>query len=161
MGSSRDFDDFYAARSSMLVRNIYLSTGDLTRAQDCVQEAFIRAWARWDRLDSDDPVAWVTTVAWRLAIKDWRRVTRELKAFVRIGEAADVEPPTTDVLSMRQALAGLPQNQRTVLVLFYFEDLSIQAIAEVLSIPQGTVKSHLSRGRDTLRSLFAADTEVS
>ncbi|WP_216658507.1 sigma factor [Nocardioides sp. zg-1230] len=63
MSNSGSFDAFYAARAPRLVRNIYLRTGDATRAEDCVQEAFVRAWRRWDRLENDDPVGWVTTVA--------------------------------------------------------------------------------------------------
>lgn len=158
MGDAKGFDEFYAARASQLVRNIYLSTGDLTRAQDCVQEAFVRAWLRWDSLHSSDPVGWVTTVAWRLAIKDWRRLTRELASYIRSGAPAEVGPPSADVVATQQALAVLPVKQRTALVLFYFEDLPISTIATVLDLPEGTVKSQLARGRDALKELISPGT---
>jgi DNA-directed RNA polymerase specialized sigma24 family protein len=45
------FDAFYAASAPRLVRQLHAMTGDLTEAQDCVQEAFARAWQRWPRLE--------------------------------------------------------------------------------------------------------------
>ena len=156
MSNSDSFDAFYAARAPRLVRNIYLRTGDVTRAEDCVQEAFVRAWRKWQHLEDDDPVGWVTTVAWRLAIRDWRRALRETKA--RLGLTPDPldTHPSDDLLHLHQALSKLPPAQRDVLVLHYLEDLSVRDVSELLSMPEGTVKSHLSRGRDALRGVLAA-----
>lgn len=156
MSNSESFDAFYAARAPRLVRNIYLRTGDATRAEDSVQEAFVRAWRRWDRLENDDPVGWVTTVAWRLAIRDWRRTLRE--AAARLGLEArsreHIRPPD-ELLHLHQALAKLTPAQRDVLVLHYFEDMPVWDVSALLGMPEGTVKSHLSRGRDALREALA------
>lgn len=149
MRDGEDFDAFYAAWGPRLTRSIYLSTGDLTRAQDAVQEAFIRAWQRWPMLGAgkDEPTAWVRTVAWRLASNDWRRVVRQAKAVARISPTQEPATPSEDVMAVRDALARLPEPQRMVLVLYYYEDLSVQRISEVLRVPQGTVKARLSRAR--------------
>ena len=57
--------------------------GDLAEAQDCVQEAFARAWLRWDSLTDGrgDPVGWVKTTAYRLAISHWRHWKAGVKAL--------------------------------------------------------------------------------
>jgi RNA polymerase sigma-70 factor, ECF subfamily len=156
MGNSGSFDAFYAARAPKLVRNIYLRTGDATRAEDCVQEAFVRAWRRWDRLESDDPVGWVTAVAWRLAIRDWRRTLRE--AAARVG--LDARPrehirPPDELIHLHHALGKLTPAQRDVLVLHYLDDMPVRDVSMLLRMPEGTVKSHLSRGRVALREALA------
>ena len=63
------FDEFYHLNVRKVVHLVYASTGDLTLAQDCTQEAFSRAWQQWSKVSRcDDPLAWVRTVARRLAI---------------------------------------------------------------------------------------------
>lgn len=154
MGNSDSFDAFYAARAPRLVRTIYLRTGDVTRAEDCVQEAFVRAWRKWDHLEQADPIGWVTTVAWRLAIREWRRTTRAAPTWVG-SEPRTVEHPPEEVIALHQVLNALPTGQRDVLVLHYLEDLPVRDVAALLGMPEGTVKSHLSRGRDALRGSLA------
>jgi RNA polymerase sigma-70 factor, ECF subfamily len=72
--AATDFDAIYAATAPRLVGQLYLLIGDLSEAQDCVQEAFARAWLRWDSLTDGrgDPVGWVKTTAYRLAVSHWR-----------------------------------------------------------------------------------------
>lgn len=159
MSRSEDFDAFYAARESSLVRSLYLRTGDLTRAQECVQEAFIRAWLKWDSIVGSDPVAWVTTTAWRLAIRDWRRRRIELRAFAFAREPDPAGPPPDEAIALHALLASLPEHERDVIVLHYFADLPIAEISRLLGMPEGTVKSHLSRGRGSLRSLLQEGIE--
>lgn len=163
MSNESDFDGFFAATAPRLVRHIYLNTGDLARAQECVQEAYLRAWRHWASVGNGDrdPVAWVRSVAWRLAINDWRRARRVANALVRRGAEQDQPPPSTDVVAVRQALRCLPKDQRTAIVLYYFEDLSVREAADLLQIPEGTVKARLSRGRTALgRHFEESDKEV-
>lgn len=157
MGDASSFDAFYAATASGLTRQLFLATGDLTRAEDCVQEAFMRAWRRWDSLDSQgNPTGWVRTVAFRLAINDWRRLLAQARALVRHGPPRDVPPPSPDLIVVRDELARLPQAQRVVLVLHYFADLPVAEIATLLEVADGTVKARLSRGRQALAARLAA-----
>ena len=153
------FDEFYLASARRLTRHIYLATGDLSRAEECTQEAYLRAWQRWGRLSGtdQDPVAWVRTVAWRLAINDWRRFTRSLRALVRTGPQPVMPPPSADVIAVRDALRRLPAVQRAALVLHYYEDLPVREIAVVLNVPEGTIKARLARGRGALAGLLRDD----
>lgn len=134
------------------MRAIYLSTGDLDRAEECVQEAMVRAWQRWNRFHSDDPVRWVQQVAWRLAVSDWRGRKRLAKALVRHGATTRLEtpPPDAAILEVEGMLQALPKDQRTVVVLHYLEDVPVAEVAEILGVPEGTVKSRLSRARTKL-----------
>jgi RNA polymerase sigma-70 factor (ECF subfamily) len=150
-----DFDAFYAARGPGLVRSLYARTGNMDRAAECTQEAFIRAWMRWPSLHHENPVAWVRAVAWNLAISDWRAKSREHARLMGADarEAVRAEP-VAEMVAVRKAVATLPTAQQSVIVLHYFEDLSIASIAELESLPENTVKSHLRRGRVALRALL-------
>src|SRR5262245_2569754 len=69
------FDAFYAAQFRRVSAQIHAYLGDLAEAQDVVQEAFTRAWPRWERIRRyEDPAAWVRRVAWNLATSRWRRL---------------------------------------------------------------------------------------
>ena len=162
MPDDEDFDAFYAAWGPRLVRNIYLGTGDYGRARDCVQEAFVRAWLRWGQLGgSADPVAWVRTVAWRLACNDWRRVVRQAAALLRRGADSDVVPPSDEAIAVRDVLNRLPPHQGLVIALYYFEDLSIKQVAHLLGVPEGTVKTRLARGRASMKTALTMEEEAS
>src|SRR5680860_1037261 len=84
MGDTSGFDSLYAASVSRLTGQLYLLTGDREEARDCVQEAFERAWLRWTRISTtEDPEAWVRTVARRLAVSRWRKVRNAGTAWLR------------------------------------------------------------------------------
>ncbi|MEV7196797.1 SigE family RNA polymerase sigma factor [Streptomyces sp. NPDC093510] len=151
--TDEEFEAFYAHSVRPLVGQVYLMTGDLHEAQDVVQEAFVRAWARRTRLERDaGPEAWVRTVAWRLAVSRWRRHGRAADAWRRHhGERADTAPePEPDTVALVAALRRLSERQRRVAVLHYVCDLSVQQVAAETGIAAGTVKSHLSRARAAL-----------
>jgi predicted RNA polymerase sigma factor len=74
-----DFDELYRTSRDRLVVQIAALTGDPTEARDFVQEAFVRAWIKWDRISAyEDPEGWVRRVAYRLAVGRWRRSRRLL-----------------------------------------------------------------------------------
>ncbi|MEU1179910.1 SigE family RNA polymerase sigma factor [Streptomyces sp. NPDC005820] len=148
-----EFEEFYARSRQSLVGQLYLMTGDLHEAQDVVQEAFVRAWARRARLHRDaGPEAWIRTVAWRLAVSRWRRRGRSLEAWRRhAGGRADSGPaPEPDTVALVTALRRLSERQRRIAVLFYVCDLTVDQVAAETGISAGTVKTHLSRARTQL-----------
>jgi len=148
--SRQDFDEFYSSSAARLVRHGYALTGDLAEAQDIAQEAFARAWQRWSMVrDCDSPEAWVRRVATNLAASRWRRIR---VARAAAGHAAEQYAPevSTDTVALVSGLRTLPERQRTVLVLHYMCDLTVDQIAAELSCPPGSVKSWLSRGRTAL-----------
>ncbi len=157
-----DFADFYAAHYADLTVQLHAYLGDLQEAQDVVQEAFCRAFARWQKVSGyDDPTAWVRRVAWNLATSRWRRI-RAMRAFnSRQGSEPVDEGPGPDRVALVEALALLPAAQRRAMVLRYLADLPVAEIADRVGVPEGTVKSWLHRGRVTLAArLRPAQTEV-
>jgi RNA polymerase sigma-70 factor (ECF subfamily) len=74
LGAEDDFDELYRACRDRLVVQITAISGDASEAKDFVQEAFIRAWNRWDTVAGyDDPEGWIRRVAYHLAVGRWRR----------------------------------------------------------------------------------------
>jgi len=146
---SESFDEFYAAHFGTLVAQLRAGTGDLAEAQDVVQEAFCRAWTRWDRMSGyDDPVAWVRRVAWNLAVSRWRRARTALSFLHRQRPDEPVaNGPGPELVALVEALRTLPAAHRKAMVLRYLGDLSVAEIADREGVPEGTVKSWLHRGR--------------
>jgi len=154
-----EFDDFYRGSRDRLLGLVYLLTGDLLEAQDAVQEAFIRAWQRWETLSRyDQPEAWVRMVACRIATSRWRSMRRGLRAHHRAAEPArDAAPPGVDMLDVVAAMRRLPEEQRVAIALHYLVGLPIAEVARETSAPEGTVKARLARGRRALAPLLRDD----
>ncbi|USQ74999.1 SigE family RNA polymerase sigma factor [Ornithinimicrobium cryptoxanthini] len=149
--AEHDFEEFYAAAAPRVVHLVYATTGDMTIAQDSTQEAFARAWQRWTTIrEYDEPLAWVRTVARRLAISTWRKQGAQDRAYVRHGATATSEGPGVDRVAVRAALQTLSDPIRESVTLHYIADLSIEQIARETGAAVGTVKSHLHRGRRQL-----------
>ncbi|MBG6100783.1 SigE family RNA polymerase sigma factor [Micromonospora vinacea] len=157
---SVDFDQLYHAHFRSLTIQLAAYCGDLNQAQDLVQEAFCRAFARWAKVSRyDDPVAWVRRVAWNLATSRWRRL-RTAQAYLRRQREEHVPGPGPDRVVLARALAALPPNHRRVVVLHHLADLSVTEIAQQEDVPEGTVKSWLHRGRAALAAQLAPRNEV-
>jgi RNA polymerase sigma-70 factor (ECF subfamily) len=145
-----DFDDFYAANFRSVAVQLYAYFGDMGDAHDVTQEAFCRAWQRWSTVRGyGNPVAWVRTVAWRLAISRWRRVKTAMRhlASQREEHEAAVDGLRVDLV---RALRTLPDNQRRAVVQHYLGGMSVAEIAADSGAAEGTVKSWLSRARTAL-----------
>lgn len=153
------FDAFYAAHVRRLVGQLYAMTGDLAEAQDCVQDAFVKAWLQRRRLEAGgNPAAWVRTTAWRIAVSRWRRGTAMLRAHRRHGPPPDVAEPAPVDTALADALRALVPEQRRAIVLHYLCDLPVADIAVETGARPGTVRVRLSRGRAALaRQLGAGD----
>ncbi|MEV7328156.1 SigE family RNA polymerase sigma factor [Micromonospora sp. NPDC093244] len=146
-----EFDEFYTSTYRRLVGQLYAMLGDLSEAEDAVQEAYCRAWQRRSKLNEyDNPEAWVRTVAYRIAVSSWRRTRNRLAAHRRHGPHQPVESVDTGDLDLVGALAGLPYEQRRVLVLHHLVGLPLADICRETGSPLGTVKSRLARGRQAL-----------
>lgn len=156
----REFDELYDAAFRRLVAQVYALTGDVHEAQDCVQEAFVRAWSHRRSLDrSTHPEAWVRTTAHRLAVSRWRRTVRGRRDPDRALAAPTSSPPPTETyVAVVRALQELPADQRRALVLHHIADLSVADIARETGAPEGTVKARLSRGRAALAALLEEGT---
>lgn len=154
-----DFDAFYQAHFRAMAAQLCAYTGDLGHAQDLVQEAFCRAFARWQKIVRyEDPVAWVRKVAWNLATSRWRRL-RTAQLFLRKQRQEYVPGPSPDRVALETALALLPANQRRAVVLYHLADMPISEIARQEGVAEGTVKSWLHRGRTALANHLTERTE--
>jgi RNA polymerase sigma-70 factor, ECF subfamily len=103
------FDDFYCATASRVVRHVYALTGNIADAQDIAQEAFARAWQRWDTVRAcDAPEAWVRRVATNLATSRFRR-DRTARAVAHQLIARDVPEISPDTVALVAGLRTLPE----------------------------------------------------
>jgi RNA polymerase sigma-70 factor (sigma-E family) len=150
----REFGEYVDARALVMRRTAYLLCGDWHRAEDIVQIALTKLYLVWPRVRRGDTVdAYARKVLVRCAIDEGRR------GFFR-REKAVADVPDTSVssaapdLDVRRALAVLPQGQRTVVVLRYWEDLSVTEVAYLLGRTEGTVKSQAAKGLAALRDLL-------
>jgi RNA polymerase sigma-70 factor (sigma-E family) len=157
--SDRDkaFAEYFAARSGAMRGTAFLLCGDWHRAEDLVQTAFTKLYTHWHRVarhESLDP--YVRQVLIRTFIDDGRRGwwRRERPQETPIEQAA-TPASADDRLVLLRALAGVPARQRAVLVLRYWEDMSVEETAVALGCSAGTVKSQAARGLDTLRTLMS------
>lgn len=148
---SVDFDDFVAARSTALLRTAYLLTRDHALAEDLLQTSLTKAWFSWKKIDGHHE-AYVRRILATTYASWWRR---KWNGEHPTGEMPEPEPhrdgdsdATHDVWI---ALGRLPRKQRAVVVLRFFEDLSVQETADALHVTPGTVKSQLSKALAHLR----------
>ena len=154
--NAEEFDDFYAASYRRLVGQVHAMIGDRDEAQECVQEAFVRAWSHRKQLDkARAPEAWVRTTAYRLAVSRWRRTVRSRRDPDRaLHHHGPSSGPTEDRVALIEALRQLPEAQRRALVLHHVCDLPVAAVAAEVGVPEGTIKARLSRGRTALLAIL-------
>jgi RNA polymerase sigma-70 factor (ECF subfamily) len=153
---SSDFDAFYHATSRRLLHQMYAMTGNAADAQDCVQEAYARAWQRWSSVRrADNPEAWIRTVAWRIAASRWRRTRTGIAAYLRHGPVEPTPEPSPDNVALVSALRLIAEEQRRAIVLFHLVGMTIEEVARETGAPTGTVKARLARGRAALGRLLS------
>ncbi|GAA2337070.1 hypothetical protein GCM10010403_31640 [Glycomyces rutgersensis] len=150
-----EFTDLYEKHFSELAAQVCAYLGDATEAQDLVQEAFLRAWQRWDKVGGyEEPVAWVRRVAWNLATSRHRR-NQVARKFLQKSSAPELAPAASpDHVALVAALKLVPAKRRQALVMHYMADMTVAAIAEATGAKEGTVKSWLHRGRKELAALL-------
>ena len=147
------FERFVARRGRDLWRAAWLLTNDSQHAEDLVQTALAKTWGRYEAIGNDAQFeAYVRTTIYRTFVSWWRKLSwRNEKPSETLTDRASSESSPNLRVDLMRALDELPRMQRAVLVLQYFEDLSVEEIARQLGISTGTVKTHSSRGRAALR----------
>jgi len=153
-----DFAAFADATGPSLRRTAYLMCGDWERAADITQETLVRVYMAWTRLDPDHGVhAYARRVAVRVAIDQGRKRSSHEVPTDEVAEhaVADSAEQLVERALLMTALAELPARQRACVVLRYYEDLSVESVAEALGCRPGTVKSQTARGLAILREAYA------
>jgi RNA polymerase sigma-70 factor (ECF subfamily) len=177
-GESRAFDELVSRYQNRLLNFVYRTTGDRERAEDLVQEVFVRVYRHIHRFDRSRKFStWIYTIASNLAKNELRNRSRNplvlFQTIRRNWEDDDrplqFEDPGTrpdDLYRKRHlreavedAVEKLPPHHRNVFVLRELEGKSYEEIAEITSCNLGTVKSRLNRARNAFASLVAPALE--
>jgi RNA polymerase sigma factor (sigma-70 family) len=154
----QDVAAFYDATCARLVRQLIAAGASRADAEEIAQDAFVRLLPRWASVSRyDEPFAWVRSVAMRLLISRARRARVAHLGLARLGAQTPTSSLDASGLAVEQALSQLPVPQRVVVVLHHLLDLSVEQVAAELRIPEGTVKSRLSRARAALKPLLSLD----
>jgi len=162
-GIDERFAAYVRERGDHHLRVAVLLTGDWHAAEDLVQASLVKLYRAWPRLDTGtDPDAYLRRIMINTHRSWWRaRWRRETPAGVLPDAASRDDIAERQALGalVRQALAGLPRQQRAVLVLRYCEDLPEAEVAALLGCTVGTVKSHAHRGLRALRELLDGESD--
>ncbi|MFI7574442.1 SigE family RNA polymerase sigma factor [Micromonospora sp. NPDC049497] len=158
-GTDREFTSFVNERGGALLRVAYALTGNQHGAEDLLQSALAKAYARWTRIRGDaEP--YVRRILYHDQVSGWRRRARRPEVPVAVlPERAGVRDSGQDAdlrLLLRDAMRALPPRQRAVLTLRYLEDLSVEQTAALLGCHTGTVASQTSKALSRLRELVPA-----
>lgn len=148
------FEDFVATRGDRLYRAAWLLTGDAHAAEDLLQTVLARVWPKWSRIAGDNPEAYTRRALVNTYATWWRRRWRgetPTRDLPEVSPARDVFADIDLEQSLASVIRQLPPRQRAVVVLRYFEDLSVEETAQVLGCRPGTVKSQAVKALRLLR----------
>lgn len=153
--------ELYDRHRHMVFRTALAVTGDPAAAADLLQDVFLRIHRFADRIDPDRPLEpWLyrttinLTYTWLKRHKKLLRPLEDIAEWLSSGKKhspSNISEKDEEWQDISKAISRLPLVQRTVVVLYYINDLSLQEISEILDIPVGTVKSRLYYGRQALR----------
>ena len=168
-GEAEAWEPLVLAHQDAVFRLCYLLLGDPDEAEDVAQEAFLRAWNHLRRFDPARPLRpWLLSIASNLASNRRRSAGRYVAALMRAFRDAPVSARSIEERSTQKMESGelwkavqslsLPDQQ--IVYLRYFLELSVAETAQALSVPEGTVKSRLSRALEKLRGIIQQDFPV-
>jgi RNA polymerase sigma-70 factor (sigma-E family) len=145
------FTAFMTDATPSLLRTAWLLTGSSDRSQELVQAAFVKTYAAWPKVRRDSALAFARRVLVNQKTDTWRKTSREVVGDVpEQAHRPDASVEHRD--EILRLLDLLPAQQRRIVVLRYYQDLSEQQTAEILGVSVGAVKSGASRGLATLRT---------
>jgi len=156
-GSDDDFDRLYRASYQRVLYTLLAVLGDYHAAEDCAQEAFLRAYRAWPRWKADAPAeAWLHRIALNIGLSHlrWRKLRRLRELLTRFGSpSTEPEPAVVESLGSElwTALRQLAPQQAALVVLRHYHGYSNREIALSLQIPESTVSSRLAAAKHQLR----------
>jgi len=156
--SPLDFESYAAARQHHLFRTAYLLCGDHDRAQDLVQTTLVALLRSWKKARlAQNPDAYAKKALVRAFLSEQRSLRRDASAhaFLQTGTSdATANSPTELRIVVLGALRALPPKPRAMIILRYWEDVSVEETAALLGCSIGNVKRQCSRSLAKLRSLL-------
>lgn len=161
MAETSDFDSWYQEQHPLVLAALTVASGRPDVAADATDEAFVRAYERWDRVRRmESPGGWL----YRVALNDLRRRCRRQtieRELLRRQPPPPPEPPPAPAPHVWEAVRSLPDRQRTAVALRYILDLPEGEVARVMGVTRGSASASLTAARRRLESLLAeADAPV-
>lgn len=159
-GSKRDFDRLYRSCYQRVLYTVLAVVQDYQAAEDCTQEAFVRAFESWKSWRPDAPAeAWLHRIALNVAMSYWRwRKLRHVGEILRRMGGAPRQIESTDLgirSDVAAALRTLPPEQAAAVVLRYQHGYTNREIATAQGVPESTIGWRLATARDRLREQLA------
>jgi RNA polymerase sigma-70 factor, ECF subfamily len=155
-GSKEDFDRLYQATYQRVFRTLAAILGDAAAAEDCAQDAFLKAYLAWPRWKGESPAeAWIHRIAINTGISFMRkRSLREVGELIRrLGRPVEPDPEAHAIGGQVLAeIRRLPTKQAAVVVLRHLHGYTNREIAAALGEPEGTVATRLMVAKRTLRA---------
>jgi RNA polymerase sigma-70 factor (ECF subfamily) len=174
MTGAQPFEAFVRRFQDMVFATAVRLLGNVTDAEDAAQNVFLRAFHYYPQLASNPAAAgWLKTTTRNLCLNELTRHRARWTLFSEL-DAPDSPGSYENALESRvaravddegddrhrrleEAVRRLPDHQRVPLVLFHFEELSYEEIAQTLAVSLGKVKTDIHRGREALRRLLTDD----
>ena len=155
------FDALYTRYASDIIRVSYFYLGDRGKAEDVCHDAFVSLFVNRPVLEPGHEKTWLLKVAMNRCRDIWRsawvrRVISGSPAFEMI-PAPDTLGKHMEKAEVLQAVHSLPADFREIFILYYYQGYGISEISGILSLPEGTISSRLSRGRKKLEAILGEE----
>ena len=155
----KDFETFYRANVRMVQAMALTRTANMWHAEDLTQDTFLRAWQHYHQLSGWAPAAqraWLVRTLRNLTTDEWRRARlRRAETAPVADQVSDDATPADLRLDVANALRGLAELDRDIVLLRYVEGMNSREIGEALGMPEGTVRRRLSESRAALAGSLA------
>jgi RNA polymerase sigma-70 factor (ECF subfamily) len=156
--AARTFEAFYHAESQTLFRRLWLVTGNRSEAEELMQDAFLKIWERWERVDAmDDPVGYLYRTAMNLFRKRYRHAVMAVRRTIGLAPSRDDFADADERETVRRMLSTIPPRQRAALVLTELLGFSPDEAGRALGVQGSTVRSLSRHGRESFRRAMEVD----
>lgn len=170
-GEHHAYNELFHRYQSRVYSMVLMMLKDRSGAEEVTQDAFLRAYSNLAKYDQGRPFyPWLATIAARLGINWINRTGANQKSRQAEFDSAELpsrDPSPLDELESHQVehslweqVANLPQGERTAVLMFYKQELTVNEIAGILGVTKGTIKTFLHRGRAHLRTQIGSVGEV-
>lgn len=154
-GNKECLEELLVINGDQLYRTAYLYVRNREDALDVVQETSYKAFLSIGQLKNEEFfLTWLTKILINCSYDILRKSKKELPLNNMIELTADKKEKREDILDIIEAINRLDKKHKNAIILFYFHDLPISEVAKVMNIPENTVKTYLSRGKERLKKLL-------
>ena len=154
-GNAECLEELLVLHGDQLYRTAYLYVRNREDALDVVQEASCKAFLSIGQLKNEKFfLTWLTKILINCSYDVLKKSKKELPLSNMIELTTDEREEREENLDLLEAINRLDEKHKNAIILFYFQDLPISEVAKVMKIPENTVKTFLSRGKDRLKKLL-------